>query len=496
MIKDKINRKNSKMILFFIIFLVIAFLMWCAPLCSDDYNFLGLRMKTNREFIHYALYYGNGRFLGNLGIIYLVKIKWLGVIIRALGITSICILVPYVLGCNDIKTYMLSTILVIGVPAALFSEVYTWASSFQNYIPPIWITLIILCLIQYSDQERQEKNIFEIFMIIIVFVLGVSSQLYIEHSTVVNNFISISVMLYLIKKRRNFSKILAIDWEIANIIGTILMVMIPKIFYTEENLVRGYRKINNNGAVDLINSCKMNGLVIAGKMHENFGVFIALAIISLTLLIIFRNKLEKKKNIILVCMYIIPIVYIEFNNLYLSKIVIYGHLNAFKLLLDVAALLLIAAATVMMMYNLGMKRELYLTIYLIVVIFFAVAPLFIVSLVPRRTLYESYISLVGIVLVNFEYLISRLTTNINKKISAILSIAMFSLAVFLSVIFVDIHKMDNERTRNIQNQLKDNEKVVRIRKIPNNYAYWDGVWMFRRYYYNKNYGDIPIEEIK
>ena len=195
-------------------------------------------------------------------------------------------------------------------------------------------------------------------------------------------------------------------------------------------------------------------------------------------------------------MYIIPIVYIEFNNLYLSKIVIYGHLNAFKLLLDVAALLLIAVATVMMMYNLGMKRELYLTIYLIVVIFFAVAPLFIVSLVPRRTLYESYISLVGIVLVNFEYLISRLTTNINKKISAILSIAMFSLAVFLSVIFVDIHKMDNERTRNIQNQLKDYEKVVRIRKIPNNYAYWDGVWMFRRYYYNKNYGDIPIEEIK
>ncbi len=195
-------------------------------------------------------------------------------------------------------------------------------------------------------------------------------------------------------------------------------------------------------------------------------------------------------------MYIIPIVYIEFNNLYLSKIVIYGHLNAFKLLLDVVALLLIAAATVMMMYNLGMKRELYLTIYLIVVTFFAVAPLFIVSLVPRRTLYESYISLVGIVLVNFEYLISRLTTNINKKISAILSIAMFSLAVFLSVIFVDIHKMDNERTRNIQNQLKDYEKVVRIRKIPNNYAYWDGVWMFRRYYYNKNYGDIPIEEIK
>lgn len=318
MIKDKINRKNSKMILFFIIFLVIAFLMWCAPLCSDDYNFLGLRMKTNSEFIHYALYYGNGRFLGNLGIIYLVKIKWLGVIIRALGITSICILVPYVLGCNDIKTYILSTILVIGVPAALFSEVYTWASGFQNYIPPIWITLIILCLIQYSDQERQEKNIFEIFMIIIVFVLGVSSQLYVEHSTLVNNFISISVMLYLIKKRRNFSKILAIDWEIANIIGTILMVMIPKIFYTEESLVRGYRKINNNGAVDLINSCKMNGLVIAGKMHENFGVFIALAIISLTLLIIFRNKLEKKKNIILVCMYIIPIVYIEFNNLYLS----------------------------------------------------------------------------------------------------------------------------------------------------------------------------------
>ena len=500
--KIKINKKISKygdarkIILFLMIFFIGIFVMWCAPLCSDDYEFLGLQMNTNKEILHYALYYGNGRFLGNLGIVYLLKIQWLGVLVRALGIASICMLIPHVLGCNDLKTYLLSTILVVTLSPSLFSEVYTWASGFQNYIPPIWITLIILWLIKWNNKKVKIEKIYKIFMIMVVFILGISSQLYVEHSTIVNNFISLSFILYSIKKRWKFSKIMVCDWAIANGIGTIFMIIIPKIFYIEKNRVTGYRKINNDSVMDLINSCKMNGLLLAGKMQKNFGGFIVLVIIGLALLIIFRNKLEKKKIILTFWIYIFSIIYMGLNNLYLSKISIEGHLNALKLMLDVLAILFIVLATIIIIYNLRIKRVLYLNIYLMLLMFVSLAPLLIVSLLPERTIYQSYIFFVGIVLVNFEYMISLFTKNIQKTLSIILGIAIIGISIFLIVKFADIHRMDNNRTQNIQMQLNNREKIIKVHKIPSKYVFWDGEWMFSRYYCKKNYGDVLFKEIK
>lgn len=112
--KSEEKGRYQKIILFSALLLILIYLMWCAPLCSDDYEFLGLKLKGFKTIMHYALYYGNGRLLGNFGVIYLVKYKILRVIIRALAIASICILLPDILGCRDIKSYLLSSILMGG----------------------------------------------------------------------------------------------------------------------------------------------------------------------------------------------------------------------------------------------------------------------------------------------------------------------------------------------------------------------------------------------
>lgn len=122
--RDEENEKYQKIILFGMVILILIYLMWCAPLCSDDYEFLGLKLNGFKSIMHYALYYGNGRLLGNFGVIYLVKYKILRVIIRAVAIASICMLLPDILGCRDIKSYLLSSILIGGGYVPLYLEKY------------------------------------------------------------------------------------------------------------------------------------------------------------------------------------------------------------------------------------------------------------------------------------------------------------------------------------------------------------------------------------
>ena len=65
-------------------FLFFAFVMYCSPMASDDYEFLSLDFAGASELIDYVLHYGNGRVLGNLGAIYLMHHPVLAVAVKAL----------------------------------------------------------------------------------------------------------------------------------------------------------------------------------------------------------------------------------------------------------------------------------------------------------------------------------------------------------------------------------------------------------------------------
>ena len=267
--KDEEKVRYQKIILFSVVLLILIYLMWCAPLCSDDYEFLGLKLKGFKSIMHYALYYGNGRLLGNFGVLYLVKYKILRVIIRAVVIASICILLPNILGCRDIKSYLLSGILICGMCSTLFGEVFTWVSGFQNYIPPIWITLVILWMIKECNNQENINNILKIFRIIIIFILGIASQLYVEHSTIVNVILSISLFMHCRRKKLKLASLLSMTWMISTGIGTLLMFVIPKLFYKKENRVTGYRKLNMKQISSIINSCKVNSVNNLGLIEPS-----------------------------------------------------------------------------------------------------------------------------------------------------------------------------------------------------------------------------------
>ena len=147
----KLSQKTKVCLLFGMSVLFFAFIMYCAPMASDDYEFFSLDFSGASEIVNYVLYYGNGRVLGNLGAICLTQNPVLSVLVKALLISGIIFLVPAILDVRNPNGYLLSFLLFVTIPAKLFGEVYTWTSGFQNYLPPVWTTLMILFLLEKYD---------------------------------------------------------------------------------------------------------------------------------------------------------------------------------------------------------------------------------------------------------------------------------------------------------------------------------------------------------
>ena len=55
------------------VFAALSVILYLSPKCADDYYFLSINFSSVKEALNVALYYGNGRLLGNLGAIYLLK---------------------------------------------------------------------------------------------------------------------------------------------------------------------------------------------------------------------------------------------------------------------------------------------------------------------------------------------------------------------------------------------------------------------------------------
>ena len=88
--KNSVNLSKNRwktaglFVLFFLTFLLI---LHSLPLSLDDYGFLNEHFASTSQALHYVLTFGNGRFLGNSGIIFLMHHLVLGDVIRAYPVT-------------------------------------------------------------------------------------------------------------------------------------------------------------------------------------------------------------------------------------------------------------------------------------------------------------------------------------------------------------------------------------------------------------------------
>ena len=150
---------HTPLCVFFIVFVLFAYIAWCSPLVSDDLQFAGYGFTTLRELAHFSLNYGNGRLLGNLLSGILSNNRVLYSLVSGFCTAVIAVMIPKAAGAENNVSYLLSALFLILCSSEMFSQVYTWTCGFSNYVPPVAIALTVVYLVlNYNKVSTPPKK--------------------------------------------------------------------------------------------------------------------------------------------------------------------------------------------------------------------------------------------------------------------------------------------------------------------------------------------------
>lgn len=216
--------KTAKLSFYFIIFVIFGLIGLWMPLLGDDLNwgsYFGSNYFPQGIFLKY-----DGRYLGDLLVITITKIKPLAFIAYGTFMTLIVFLVQKIR--DQIKTptslglvsSSLMTIVILFTPKVIFKQILGWHAGFANYVPSVVFPLLMLYLVlkNYDKEIHYYRTV-----VILIFLASIMAQFFAEHVTILNCFNSVLAWIFLRKHfGTEFKKIL--NWILlGNIIGAFFM---------------------------------------------------------------------------------------------------------------------------------------------------------------------------------------------------------------------------------------------------------------------------------
>lgn len=482
-------KQNKRISFLFLIFYVFFFyIFWCSPYTRDDYTFLALNFDGFSDFITYVFQYGNGRLLGNIGGMALIHHPILSCAIRAAILTLIVLLVPSIIGHRRPEAYLLSFLVFTFFDPVLFGEVYLWSSAFYNYVPSACLTLLSLYFI--SKYPTCPK--FRSLICLLALILGICSQLFIEPSTISNIFFAASVAVFLLCFRKKDALLPVIFWLTGTILGALTMYAIPLVFYIEGNPTESYRSVNAESIFTLIISCCKNALKIGNFFTGMNGLPICLGAITT----IYRTRTHRSEkmhrilfNACIVLSCILLITGFASTNIWGGELAIVQHGIEMVLVLGLVFIWFVAC------FKIPQKRTRYAVVFLILLALASLAPLMIVSPLPKRTIFQGFF-LFGIAsIVSTLELLETIPDSSYRQYKRFLGIITFSFIFVLSVMFTSVKAMVNTRDEYIKSEMSKGASHIEIFQIPYKYTSLDSLWSFDLYYYHETPQDIVFTSV-
>lgn len=462
--------KNLSLLVFGISFFFFGFLMWCAPFSSDDLEFATYRTLPLREVVRYVLEYGNGRFVGNLFGVLMVRWPVFGWIGKAFVMASSVVLLPALVDRRSPADYLLTFLLIVGVDPVLFGEVYVWTSGFNNYIAPIWCTMVILWIIRST---RDNSGVFSRGGIcLLVFLLGTASQLYIEHSSGVNLLLALSAVLYC-ALRRNFRQLIPCGcWLLGTAVGMALMFLIPVWFYVEANHSVNYRYTYLGNLFELVYSCLRNAI----KLGEHFWGLNTLPVClgaTVTLLLPRRKKWKHDAMLLGICQTVtagLLLSQLAAINGYWGEIALLQHTVTLGCILVVLAIWMLAA------FSLEDEKLRLGVVLSLVFAVISLAPLLVVSPIPMRVIYQSYFFVAAAALMCIGEYLDRMPPQKGKTAQKMLAVCCALVICLISLVHISVHSMATAREAYIHSQLEEGSTSIDVFILPYAYTSWDQLW--------------------
>jgi len=440
-----VNKKN-KTIYYVILFILLCILGYLFIYTGDDWAWgseIGLS-RLNNLFKNY-----NSRYLGNLTVLLLTRSNILKGLVIGSTLFGIIFLTTKIINNKRFDLLLISTILILNTPKLIFREAISWTSGFSNYATSTFLILIFFYYIKGISTKKIDNKLN--IKTLLLLILGITTNLFIEHVTIYNTFLSIFIIIYYKIKHKEFNRNL-ISYFIGSITGFLIM------FINLSNSTGGNRNIANNIYNLILKICNNYfGVIYEELIYNNFIINILL--ISFIIIIIKNIKLNRIQKI----SFLISTTYIIYSilniiyptwNIFLNYTPHFEGIYTFFFGISTTYLLL------SLITNKKIKEKIIFYILSIITI---TTPLLLVSPIGSRCFFITYILFILIVLELYNYLIKeKYINNITYKI--FIPIIIISL-IHLFTINVTTYIENKIRLNNIEKDIKNNELIIEIERF-------------------------------
>ena len=468
-------RQEKENFFLFIVFSAICYLiLHNLPLAVDDFGFQQLAFHSPGEALHYVLSYGNGRLLGNGGIIFLTHHLLIGDLLRAMLLSGIAVLLPVVLQIRNRSLAFLSMILILTVSPAIFGQTYSWLSGFQNYVPPIFLSLCGLRCLEKGGCCL--SNSARICFSILGFLCALTMQLYIEHSSCINLCLAVFVMAAVWKRKEWKTYRLPASLFLAGaVLGTVLMGAVTLL--SNPNIIEGtigHTSYLFSGLAGLFYGIVRNGVLLLTMFSENAISLILLSALQTIQIMKNRALFSKREQFLYPLSMLLPAAVFLFQ-LLTGLHPWYGKLAVYESAWIILAWIFYIAAYVVsrkkLMTDTGKNENLPIADILSGFTVIAIIPLLLIWPIGYRCLLHSGIALIGAVLLLADETLMELKPERERLIRVTVASVLAAVVICESMVFMDIRRMVSIRDASVEEQVRLGSDSAAIFLIPSPYIY-------------------------
>lgn len=494
-LQKNLDSKLPRRLFLSAVLLTAVYLCYCFPLTGDDLYFKGVTLNGLADALNYGLTFGNGRILGNIGIVYLVHNDLLRILVKALCLFGIIYFSGKLCNIKSVPGCAAITLIVFGVSSQVFSETISWTAGFQNYVTPVCLTLICLTIIKYLYESTPHRRLpLKILLYVLLCSIAFASQLYAENSTVFHCILA-AVLVICIRKFTKKFNIASILYAVFSILGAAVMFLVPSLYGVTDKMY-GYRD-TAHGITGLLSTAVQNIRVLSGIMILNYVLFFFISAVCLLSIrkstAPWMSKWKKAFRFIL----ILTPVYVLFHSLLIDQWALPDFY--IKIVFDILLLVCYFAVVLAVVLSLPKSRE---KIYLLISYlsgFAAAAPLLAVSPVGARLLFLPYICFMLFALYFIKYLrlegLIEIPANWYKAAGTAGVTACLALLLTLCFCFTNVRYVDTLRTSYIEGQMERHAGEITIPMLPSNSLIHNDTIThntYDRYYYYEKPGDIEF----
>lgn len=246
-------KRTAKLSFYFVLFIIFGLIGMWMPLLGDDLHwgtYFGSNYFPNGIFTYY-----DGRYLGDLLVIMMTKIKTVAFLAYGIFPTTIVYLIQKIreeitptknIG---LVSSAIATTAILLSPVMIFKQILGWHAGFANYLPSAIFPLFMLYLV-LKNYENKHVHYYRTQMVLI-FLAAVAAQFFAEHVTLLNCFNVVLVWIFFRKHfGSEFKKVLNLILG-GNFLGAILMFIngaYIKILFGSD----AYRSVSGSGTKDTL----------------------------------------------------------------------------------------------------------------------------------------------------------------------------------------------------------------------------------------------------